>query len=175
MATAPQRWNDEQDEQLKKLTSEGLSASMIAARMPGNRSRNSIIGRQHRLRLMGKQTQRKKPARSGPIKPTDCKSMNHMAATSTHVPHLRSMEEKMRYAETSKSMRDTSELDPLMVPLLELESHQCRWPVNSPDNGEGFLFCGHKKQEGSSYCSHHRQRAYRGSHPASKYQKKAAA
>jgi len=164
MATAPQRWNAQEDEQLKKLTLEGLSASMIAARMPGNRSRNSIIGRQHRLRLMGKQTQRKKLARSLDVE-NNC----------THVPHLRSMEEKMRYAETSKSMRDTSELDPLMVPLLELESHQCRWPVNSPDNGEGFLFCGHKKQEGSSYCSHHRQRAYRGSHPASKYHKKAAA
>jgi len=168
------RWSEDEVELLKKLTSEGLSASMIAAQMPGERSRNSIIGRQHRLGMMGKQTQRKKRASSLPLKPSaDFKYRSHVvAATSAHVRALRSLEAKMRYAETSKSMQDASEVEPLNVELLDLHEQSCRWPVTAE---LPHLFCGHTKQEGSSYCSHHHRRAYAGSPPARKYREKVAA
>ena len=156
----PRPWTDEEDTLLRKLYAEGLSASMIAAQMPGKRSRNSIIGRQHRLRISdGCQPKQRKKRESGlPVKPsTNFKYASHLqAASSAHVRALRLLEAKMRYAETSKSVQDVG-IEPLMIPLLELEPHHCRWPVNSPDNGEGFLFCGHQKCEGSSYCSHHHE------------------
>jgi hypothetical protein len=44
---------------------------------------------------------------------------------------------------------------PLMLPLVELKSHQCHYPIN---DGGLFLFCGNKKMEGRTpYCElHHR-------------------
>ena len=41
-------WNDERVELLKKLWSDGLSASQIAGRL-GSVTRNAVIGKLHRL------------------------------------------------------------------------------------------------------------------------------
>ena len=46
-------WTDERVEKLKKLWSEGLSASQIAAQL-GGVSRNAVIGKVHRLCLPGR-------------------------------------------------------------------------------------------------------------------------
>ena len=46
-------WTDERVEKLKKLWSEGLSASQIAAQL-GGVSRNAVIGKVHRLNLPGR-------------------------------------------------------------------------------------------------------------------------
>lgn len=46
-------WTDERVELLKKLWSEGLSASQIAAQL-GGVSRNAVIGKVHRLKLSGR-------------------------------------------------------------------------------------------------------------------------
>ena len=44
-------WTDERVEQLKKLWSDGLSASQIAAEL-GGITRNAVIGKVHRLGLV---------------------------------------------------------------------------------------------------------------------------
>src|SRR5262245_51840909 len=46
-------WTDERVEQLKRLWSEGLSASQIAAEL-GGITRNAVIGKVHRLGLSGR-------------------------------------------------------------------------------------------------------------------------
>jgi GcrA cell cycle regulator len=43
--------------------------------------------------------------------------------------------------------------------FLELEGHQCRWPVGEPEDA-GFFFCAAVKLEDSSYCAGHHARAY---------------
>jgi GcrA cell cycle regulator len=48
-------WTDERVEILKKLWSEGLSASQIAGRL-GGITRNAVIGKVHRLGLSGRAT-----------------------------------------------------------------------------------------------------------------------
>ena len=48
-------WTDERVELLKKLWSEGLSASQIAGRL-GSVTRNAVIGKVHRLGLSGRAT-----------------------------------------------------------------------------------------------------------------------
>src|SRR5258706_5925282 len=59
-------WTDERVEQLKKLWSEGLSASQIAGRL-GGVTRNAVIGKVHRLGLSGRATtSRMKSHRSRP-------------------------------------------------------------------------------------------------------------
>ena len=45
-------WTDERVELLKKLWSDGLSASQIAAQL-GGVTRNAVIGKVHRLNLVG--------------------------------------------------------------------------------------------------------------------------
>ncbi|MBN9270850.1 MAG: GcrA cell cycle regulator, partial [Mesorhizobium sp.] len=46
-------WTDERVELLRKLWSEGLSASQVAAQL-GGVSRNAVIGKVHRLKLSGR-------------------------------------------------------------------------------------------------------------------------
>ena len=48
-------WTDERVDLLKKLWTEGLSASQIANRL-GNVTRNAVIGKVHRLGLSGRAT-----------------------------------------------------------------------------------------------------------------------
>ena len=48
-------WTDERVEELKKLWSEGLSASQIAKQL-GGVTRNAVIGKVHRLGLSGRAT-----------------------------------------------------------------------------------------------------------------------
>ena len=55
-------WTDERVELLRKLWSEGLSASQIAAQL-GGVSRNAVIGKVHRLKLSGRGRATASPAR----------------------------------------------------------------------------------------------------------------
>ncbi|TIU59038.1 MAG: GcrA cell cycle regulator, partial [Mesorhizobium sp.] len=55
-------WTDERVELLRKLWSEGLSASQIAAQL-GGVSRNAVIGKVHRLKLSGRGRATAAPAR----------------------------------------------------------------------------------------------------------------
>ena len=43
-------WTDDRVEQLKRMWSEGLTASQIAARIGNGVTRNAVIGKVHRLR-----------------------------------------------------------------------------------------------------------------------------
>jgi hypothetical protein len=43
------------------------------------------------------------------------------------------------------------------VPLMDLEPHHCRWPLDGPDGA--VLFCGAPKRSGKSYCAEHARRA----------------
>ena len=59
-------WNDERVELLKKLWSDGLSASQIAGRL-GGVTRNAVIGKAHRLGLKSRPSPVK--ANEGEAKP----------------------------------------------------------------------------------------------------------
>lgn len=44
------------------------------------------------------------------------------------------------------------EPDARNLTVLELKRNDCRWPVTADSP---YLFCGHPKADGSSYCAHH--------------------
>jgi GcrA cell cycle regulator len=79
-------WTDERVELLRKLWSEGLSASQIAAQL-GGVSRNAVIGKVHRLKLSGRgrstatPARQKKTAQGSSIQ----KSVSRAATTQRHV------------------------------------------------------------------------------------------
>src|SRR5438034_8785739 len=70
-------WTDERVEALKRLWSEGLSASHIAAEL-GGVTRNAVIGKVHRLGLAGRA---KSPTSSAP-RPRKQRSHGHMLRVS---------------------------------------------------------------------------------------------
>jgi hypothetical protein len=62
-----------------------------------------------------------------------------------------------RNSQPIKPLR-TADVVPLLLPLVDLSRDQCRYPYNQD---VGFLFCGHVRQAGSSYCPQHHALCYR--------------
>lgn len=151
-------WNDERVETLKKLWSEGLSASQIANRI-GGVTRNAVIGKVHRLGLSGRAptsrtaTARPRPRIAAPRRPakTRFQALGSTAIrTSTFQieaePYVSNYEELEIPATERKS-------------LLDLTEASCRWPIGDPQHGE-FHFCNRSKVTGLPYCEFHSRRAF---------------
>lgn len=142
-------WSNEREEQLRGLWAEGLlSCSQIAARIGG--TRNSIIGKVHRLGLAGR----------APVPPPQRRARLIPYAGS---PVL-TRPEPEGHAMTQPSPPMRPEPDPLVctTPLLDLATHGCRWPDGEGTMEAPYLFCGAHAVEGSSYCRLHRGMAVRG-------------
>ena len=61
-------WTDERVELLKRLWTEGLSASQIAGRLGSGVTRNAVIGKVHRLNLSGRVQQQRSAQPRAPRK-----------------------------------------------------------------------------------------------------------
>ena len=164
-------WTDERVEQLKKLWSEGLSASQIAGRL-GGVTRNAVIGKVHRLGLAGRATtSRMKTHRARPRMATAAAGGTTANAASTAKrqpkparfasvgnPALRALYQP----EAEPFVPSIEELD---IPLKERKTIQtlgechCRWPIGDPQNAD-FHFCGKEKVAGLPYCQFHARRAF---------------
>ncbi len=135
-------WSEETITQLKALIAEKHCAERIAAILSAvlkvRISRNAVIGKCHREGIKLAQ------ARGGrPRKPDG-----------THEKHPRVLRLQFGPA-LSPSIPEPAVMpvEPLNIPLVDLEKHHCR-EVVSFDGAMG-LFCGHPKQPGSSFCSFH--------------------
>lgn len=156
-------WNDERVELLKKLWSDGLSASQIAGRL-GGVTRNAVIGKVHRLGLSGRATTsrmkshrpRTRPQPNAIAQPNKRLAKPRFAATGN--PALRSL-----YLGDSEPY--TPPAEELEIPLKERKYIQtltescCRWPIGDPQQPD-FHFCGRKKVPGLPYCEAHARRAF---------------
>ena len=162
MADAGLPWTDERVELLKKLWSDGLSASQIAAQM-GGVTRNAVIGKVHRLGLSGRAKTSTAPAQPRPRKPARPPShpMSHRPPAhggAALAAHLRA--EPQPQAEPLVEY-DEDVVIPLSerVTIMELRDSMCRWPMGDPTTPE-FRFCGGKAITGLPYCPHHSRIAY---------------
>src|SRR5690606_23121294 len=125
--------------QLKKLWSDGLSASQIAAEL-GGITRNAVIGKVHRLGLSGRT---KAPSSSAPRqrKPR----ATHMLRVSR--PAIRgntALAQAFAYdydIETEPAQIENVVPIGQRRTLLELNEHTCKWPIGDPATSE-FYFCG---------------------------------
>jgi GcrA cell cycle regulator len=153
-------WTEERVELLKKLWTEGHSASQIAARLG--------MGVTHRLNLSGRVTQprsseprapRKTREPSHPGRPTGSPSMPNAgsAALKTFVraePLQRQIAlpepQPLRLVDLPKGGR---------VTILHLSDKTCKWPIGDPGS-EDFCFCGHSPRDKSPYCEYHARAAY---------------
>lgn len=145
-------WTDERVELLKKLWSDGLSASQIAAEL-GGITRNAVIGKVHRLGLSGRA---KSPSSSTP-RPRKARSSGHMIRVqrpqvrgNTALAYDYEVEPEPELLEIPQEQRKT---------LLQLNERTCRWPVGDPSSND-FFFCGGEAAEDQPYCSSHCRMAF---------------
>lgn len=156
-------WTDDRVELLKKLWSEGLSASQIAGRL-GGVTRNAVIGKVHRLGLSGRATtSRVKSHRPRKHNPNVAKRQVKSRFATSGNPKVRALYP----SEGEPYVPVVEEID---IPeqqrktLQSLESCSCRWPVGDPQTPE-FFFCGGKAVPGLPYCEHHARRAFQAPAP----------
>lgn len=135
-------WSPDRTACLIELLDQPLSAGKIAAeltyrfRVPV--SRNAVISKVMRLH-------RRLPGQRGPWKPQQIESFPTTTRHSRLKPGRRPRPPQPRW---SKPTLTEITLEPIGIPLLDLEPSQCSWPI-------GIGYCGHPRLKGSSYCPNH--------------------
>jgi len=154
-------WNDERVELLKKLWTEGLSASQIASRL-GGVTRNAVIGKVHRLGLSGRAT----TARIKSLRPrarTNQVAAKRIAKPTARYPQIGNPAVRALYQPEAEPFQPA--VDEIEIPLAERRSIEtltecnCRWPIGDPQAAD-FHFCNQKKVAGLPYCEFHARRAF---------------
>jgi GcrA cell cycle regulator len=162
-------WTDERVEQLKKLWSDGLSASQIAAEL-GGITRNAVIGKVHRLGLSGRT---KAPSSSAP-RPRKPRTSHMLRVARPAIRGNTALAQAFAYDyDVEVEPAHVENVVPIgqRRTLLELNERTCRWPVGDPATSE-FYFCGGNAVTGLPYCAYHSRIAYQP--PAARRDKRSA-
>lgn len=154
-------WTKERVELLAKLAEQGLSARKIAERFGGVVTRNAVIGKIHRLKLVHNSSQAGRRSTKGVS-----------AARASKQPESTKTTPVYRVGRPSQPPSAALVRDPNGLPfceiyvapekrkgIVDLEPGDCRWPIGDPLHAS-FHFCGREKAQGLSYCAHHAQVAY---------------
>jgi GcrA cell cycle regulator len=143
-------WTAERVELLEQLWRSGRSASQIAQAL-GGVTRNAVIGKAHRLGLMG----RPSPIRDGqPVeRPVRVATPRAAAPKPAPRPPVVRAVEPAPLPPVAELAGDSS------ATILTLTERMCKWPIGDPRD-EDFHFCGGGTVPGRPYCEHHARRAY---------------
>jgi GcrA cell cycle regulator len=142
-------WTLEQSDALKNHIGAGATyneaAQAINLQFGTSFSRNAAIGKANRLGLacVKRPPRERQPRQRGPRKQT----------TSVRIIRSNGNSNSMRVVSTVniEQMRlRCVEIIPLNLTLAEIGEDQCRYIA-----GEEYLYCGHPKMSGSSYCTPH--------------------
>ena len=137
-------WSEQETKILKDLWKKGLTASQIAAQIPG-KTRNACIGRAHRLNLEARAVSRK---------------VTSKVKTENIVPNndgRKKLSSKVRFGSLSRFrslLLDKNFESENPKTLEELTDENCKWPIGHP-NEKTFYFCGRKPMEKFPYCKLH--------------------
>jgi GcrA cell cycle regulator len=140
-------WTQEQSEALKSLIADRLSlaeaAKIINERFGTNYTRNAAVGKAHRLGIVFPVREKKPPYVRKTQRPiVRIVRANGNSDAMRRITSSEAIEIKLRCVE----------IVPRNLSLIELEACDCRYPTS---DDAPFLFCGHPKQAGSSYCTPH--------------------
>ncbi len=150
-------WTDERVELLKKLWSDGLSASQIAAEL-GGVTRNAVIGKVHRLGLSGRAKAVAAPvARPRKPRPAAPAARPMVQGNAALAPVLHPVIEP----EPADLPDPVANVVPMAdrCTILNLTEFTCRWPVGDPGKAD-FFYCGSRTKTGLPYCAYHARIAY---------------
>ncbi|MCC3245599.1 GcrA cell cycle regulator [Methylocystis sp. WRRC1] len=154
-------WTDERVELLRKLWSDGLSASQVAAELGPGITRNAVIGKIHRLGL----AERAKTAAAP--RPRAAKAQRQAAPQPRAAGHVVHGNVALAFAPQAMVVaRAQPQEEEVVIPmservtLMDLRESMCRWPMGDPTTPE-FRFCGGKSPIGGGpYCAYHARVAY---------------
>ena len=144
-------WTEQMVEDLRQMWLEGLTANEIAKKL--GVSKNSIVGKVHRLCLTARPSPIKKKEETEENKKTVQKQVIE-TINEEFLPEIEE-EETLEIEEISAPKPSTVN----GVKLVNLDSHTCRWPIGDPRD-EDFCFCGKKVRAGQTYCDEHAAMAY---------------
>ncbi len=156
-------WSDERTDLLKKLWTDGLSASQIAGEL-GGITRNAVIGKVHRLGLSGRA---KSPSSAPRVRKPRTHMMRARAQTTVRGNTALALAFEMEQEPEPELIENIIPVGQRRT-LLELSADTCRWPIGDPASAE-FFFCGGKPLPGYigegtgskiPYCSYHCRVAY---------------
>jgi GcrA cell cycle regulator len=149
-------WTDERVELLKKLWTDGLSASQIAAEL-GGITRNAVIGKVHRLGLSGRA---KSPSSSAPRQRKPRSASQVMRISRPAIRGNTALAQAFEYdVETEHAPVENVIPMGQRRTILELTEATCHWPIGDP-GAEDFYFCGGNTIGGLPYCAYHSRIAY---------------
>jgi GcrA cell cycle regulator len=174
-------WTDERVETLKRMWSEGQSASQIAKEL-GGVTRNAVIGKVHRLGLSNRTAGQAKAdeaemtaepapepdpapeaeAPSGsddpPAEPEEAPAATASAAARRQVvPAGQPLPPQPSANEISpEALASQREVEKRArkLSLMELTERTCKWPIGDPATKD-FWFCGLPVEPGKPYCEAH--------------------
>ena len=131
-------WTTEKEGKLRELWKKGHTASQIASIL-GDKTRNAIIGKAHRLNLESRTTSKK-------IKPKVNRENNAPSEVKTQ-----KLGRKARF----KALLLDKNFEPENPKKFEeLTDETCKWPIGHPYE-KNFYFCGRKPMEKFPYCKLH--------------------
>ena len=135
-------WTEERVAKLKELWGKGKTASQIAE-IIGGISRNSVIGKAHRLNLSAKIKTR-----------TATSNQNFENSLQGNKKTKRGRKSKFKSLIIEKDFEPENPKQ-----LEELDENSCKWPIGHPDE-KSFYFCGRSSLKDFSYCKLHILYAY---------------
>lgn len=144
-------WTNEMVEGLKKMWKQGLTTNEIAKNL--GVSKNSIVGKVHRLNLT---------ARPSPIKKKEEESEEQIAVvkeTPQSQVETKTVKKISPAPAEAKPAAEKTAGSSACLRLTELDNHSCRWPIGDPRD-DNFCFCGKKVRGGQTYCEEHSAMAF---------------
>ena len=142
-------WTEEREQKLKELWEKGYTASQIAEMLGGDTTRNSVIGKAHRLKLAARKVSKQSKS---PKKKNEVSDLNKQEGYISRRSRFKSLLLDKNF-ETENPKK-----------LEELGEKNCRWPIGHPDE-ENFYFCGRNPVENFSYCKLHVLYAFQPKNP----------
>ena len=141
-------WTDEVVEELRKIWDKGMTTGQIAKAL--NVTKNSIIGKVHRLCLT---------ARPSPIKKAPSKTEKTPITTKSTAKSTKKTDETITNIVPPEKKEEKVSVEETNIPLVKLDNHTCRWPLGDPRDDD-FCFCGKHIKTGQTYCEEHAAIAY---------------
>lgn len=146
-------WTDEAVEELKRMWDRGMTTGQIAKAL--NVTKNSIIGKVHRLCL----TARPSPIKKADAEPKEKKSAKKETPSKEIKKTAGTRQSEVETKETEPQPNPKVTADTTNIPLVKLDNHTCRWPMGDPRDDD-FCFCGKRIRTGQTYCEEHAAIAY---------------
>lgn len=174
-------WPEEHDDAIREGRANGRSFGDITKdlnkRFRTDHSRNSIIGRAHRIGVVAPQTTitniahqkefRKARRRKEPRPVAELAASNAVKLPETiRMPNPLGADLARKRCEVDMPKLRCAEVEPLHLDIADLNDQTCRWPIGGWPDETPITFCGHPPVPGSPYCEEHRALGLRSSQPS---------